>query len=189
MSVIESMPVTEAGPSIPLRFEMTSDEAFRFTLQLCRSRRRVWSVWLNRIAAAGTAYIAIYSAVDGAWLTAVLMAYVAISVGSQHMAMLWLMRMLFGGITTRAELELDSTGMHGELAYLSTRRWGNEHKRVNYAWNRLRKVERLPEYLVLEFHGGSQVLIPVRAFASSSDLDQCAKWVEGGLAQQRRKSA
>ncbi|MFO1091841.1 MAG: YcxB family protein [Planctomycetaceae bacterium] len=117
------------------------------------------------------------------------MAYAAISVGSQHMAMLWLTRVLFGGMTTRAELELDAAGIHGEIRYLSTRFGGNEHKRVNYAWNRLRKVERLPEYLVLEFHGGSQALIPVRAFASSTELDQCEKWVEGGLAQQRRRIA
>lgn len=172
----------EAGRrSIPLRFEINAQDGSKFTRQLLRRRRIAWIAVLRKIAALGMGCLAVDFAIKGAWIIAVLIAWAAASTWSDHMVWLWLMRTFFARMTTMAELELYSTGVRGEFKYRSGWSWGNDDKRVNYAWHRLRQVERLPDYLIFEYHGGSEVIIPIRAFASPLDLEQCEAWAQAGL--------
>lgn len=189
MSTIAADDDSAGGAPIPLRFEITADEVFAWTKQLARGRRNVWMVLLTRVAAVGMACLAVHFTLERNWIMAVLTAWLAVSTWSQHLIWVWLMRTLFRNMTIHADLEVDSTGVRGEFKYRSGRSWGNDQRRVSCSWNRLRKVERLPDHLLFEFHGGSGAIIPVRAFASRVDLDQCAAWAEHGLAQQRQRAA
>jgi hypothetical protein len=180
-----SPPSAGIGPSIPLRFSITTDDLFRMGREVVRTSR--WD-WIRRLGAVGTTGLAIHFAFQSEWLVAALTAVVACQLWMRHRLMEWLLRRWLNG-AMNCELVVDQVGVRGELQSQMRLRSLSESKRFNYAWNRLRKIERVSDCLVFEFHGGSGTIIPVVAFADEDDLRQCEAWAESGLTQQRKKSA
>ncbi len=169
------------SPSIPLRFAITMDELLRMGHQSALASR---GDWIRRLAAIGAACLAVHFAVQREWLIASLTALLACTLWSRYWLMQWLVGLWLRG-TVDCDLVVDPVGIRGELQSQMRLRSLSEYRRFNYAWNRLRKIERVSDCLVFEFHGGSGTMIPVSAFSNAEDLQQCEAWAENGIALQR----
>lgn len=185
MNTTVESPPADIGPSIPLRFTITTDDLLRMGRESVTSSR--WD-WVRRLGAIGAACLAVNFAVQQEWLIASLTALIACQLWLRYRLWDWLMKRSVNG-SFDCDMVIDPVGVRGEVQAQMRRTSLSGSRPFNYAWNRLRKVERVSNCLVFEFHGGSGTMIPVSAFAKAEDLQQCDAWAEAGLAQQRKKSA
>lgn len=169
---------------IPLHFEITSADGVRLwrEFQMTRSRR---SRWISRIVGMSMLVLAIVFLRYGIWIS-LLVGLLALNRLLGFLPMAWLLMCVFGRWTVRTTLEFDETGIRGESQSESVRGWGSEKKRINHVWRRLRKLERFPHFLQLEFIGGSEVIIPYNAFTTLADVALCEAWAEGALRERVR---
>lgn len=168
-----------------LQYEVTSEEGFQIGSARIRASRSRWS---SRLAGIAAACLAIQLARDDNWKIAAVFGMAGFTALTGFRTSDRLLKYLFRGVV-HVDLILDQNGIRGTLEPRLHFKWWSESSQFKYAWNRLRKVERLPDYLIFEFHGGGGTIIPVAAFASSHNLEQCEEWVETGLAHQRKKFA
>ena len=178
MSTTEWTPDAATGPSIAITFDVTSKEAFRMGRELARASRSPWPL---RLVAVFTTAMAVKLEVSGDWLPAGLLTWVAFESWTGFLAMDWLVFLLLGRWSAHFDLEVDERGIRGEHQYEMTRGGRTEHKRIDHNWRRLRKVERIASCIRFEFHGGSEEFIPLSAFGSSADQEQCEAWARAGL--------
>jgi len=184
MSTTIESPPAGVGPSIPLRFTISTDDLLRMGRESVTSSR---GDWVRRLGAVGATCLAIHFAFRSEWIVAALTALIAAQLWMRYRLWDWLMKRSVSG-TIDCDLVVDSIGVRGDVQYQMRTRSLSDSKRFNYVWNRLRKIEHVSNCLLYEFHGGSGVLIPVSAFANPEDLQQCEAWAEAGLALQRKKS-
>jgi hypothetical protein len=191
MSMSDVSLAAGSDTSLIVRYDLTSEEMFQVASARIKASR---SRWLSRLAGVGALCVAVQPAMIGEWKIAALFGMAGFTALTGYRASDRLLELLFRGVV-HVELMLDQQGMRGTLdPQMRFKKW-SESSQFNYSWNQLRKAERLPKYLVLEF-GGRGVfvppgasIIPVAAFANAEDLQQCEAWAEAGLAQQRKKSA
>jgi hypothetical protein len=184
MSTSDTALVAGNDTSLTLRYELTSEEGFQIASEMAKASR---SRWLSRLAGIAAGCMAIPPAMNGDWKIAAFFGLAGFTALTGHRSSDRLLRLLFRGVL-HFDLILDQNGIRGVLEpRLRFKKW-SASSQFHYAWSRLRKVERLPEYLILEFHGGGGAIIPVAAFASQDDLERCETWAEAGLAVQHMQA-
>ncbi|MFO1091840.1 MAG: hypothetical protein U0992_00805 [Planctomycetaceae bacterium] len=100
----------------------------------------------------------------------------------------WLGRRFSRGVS-RSDLALDANGIRGTFETPNPYGRSLEIKHIAYGWRKVRRIHRVADDLVLEFHGGGMVTLPARVFSSRDEQRQCLDWAEQGLAEQQRKPA
>lgn len=183
-------------PVLKLDFEMPLAEHVDLVQQLTlNSRHRALA------ATGGVCMVALYAfsagehfGSDGSssnwWhgIAALFMVFWGWILATNFAPMFWLNRRFSHG-EIHTELQLDSNGICGLFRYRSGWQRDLKTKHISYPWRKVRKIHRPSGYVMLEFHGGGNVAIPERAFATYADVGQCLEWAQEGLAAQRKKPA